>query len=404
MFSVVCKDLFQKSHFVTYSEFYLAMAIAAECGRREGYLDMSGMRINSKILSKSLISYYKYLRQEGYIKTEDYKKEITPIDPETLAQYINPTYITENESVLVQERDDCYFWNYDWCKENYLTHLTYFTNMSNLEKICMHITAYMVVKMYIGEAVKKPLILEFREHIAKSIYNYINIYSCIKTLPWLAEMVEIDTDISSTRTDLDYFVFWNEGNISGKAKYWSIPEKKELMEDLGIGVESVVILWTRKGMCNSNPGGRIESALVGIIKEIGKDFIEMDAIALNKTKEEVDLDYYSIPEDIRHLYTDLLHFKPATFSKSIQLPSLGIENYLYDESQFITKISPIEKVNKTITVDRKRIQKEMTNVDAIYWLLCQYEIDFDRELYKHMYNNDKDLLWDLYEDEEEPEV
>ena len=56
---------------------------------------------------------------------------------------------------------------------------------------------------------------------------------------------------------------------------------------------------------------------------------------------------------------------------------------------------------KRITVQGKEADVEMNEVDAIYWLLCQYEIDFDRELYKHMYNNDEDLLWDLYGNEGE---
>lgn len=403
MFSIVCKDLYQKSQFSTYSEFYLALAISAECGRRGGYLDMNGMRISTEMLSNSLVNYYKFLRLEGFIKTDNYTKEIIPIEPEDVAQYMDMEYITSNLDVLVEEREDSYFWNFSWVKDHYVAHRTFFTNLSNLEKVVIHITAYMVVSMYLKERPLKPLILEFREQLAKSIYIYINVYSCIKSLPWLEKMVSIDTDLSSTHLDLDYYVFWNEGSVSGKNKYWSISEKKEIMKKLGIGVESVVILWSRKGMRKSNPGGRIESAVIGIIKEIGRDFIEVDAIALNKTREEVELDFYSIPEDVRHLYTDLLHFRPTIFSKNIQIPSLGIENYFYDESQFITLISPTEKVNKLITIDGKQVQKEMSCIDAIYWLLCQYEIDFDREVYKHMYNNDQDLMWDEFGSNESEE-
>lgn len=403
MFSLICKDLFRKNYFSTYSEFYLALAVSAECGRRGGYLDMSGMRIDSNMLSKSLLNYYKYLRAEGFIKSENYSKEITPIDIEEVYQYIDMSYISDNYDVLVQDREDCYFWNFNWCEEEYISHKRFFTNLSNMENIVMHITAHMIVCMFIGERKKKPFVLEFRDQLAKSIYIYINVYSCIKSLPWFSEMVSIDTDLSSTRTDLDYYVFWNEGSVSGKSKYWSISEKKEIMKKLGIGIESIVILYTRKGMRKSNPGGRIESAVIGIIKEIGKDFIEMDAVALNKTKEEVEIDFYSIPEDVRHLYVDLLHFQPTIFSKNIQIPSLGIENYFYDEAQFITLIDKSERVNKLVTINGKQVQENMSCVDAIYWLLCQYQIDFDRELYKHMYSDDHDLLWDKYGSDEYPE-
>lgn len=396
MYSLNCYELFRKRNFATYSEFYLAMVIAAECGRRGGYLNMKGMKVNTGILSKSLVTFFKYLKQEGYIKTENQKEEPIKIDPEDVQQYFDTSYITDNLDVLVEERKDSYVWDYDWCNNNYVKHRTSFLNLGNFEKVVMYITATTVVRMIEGEIPKKPLVLKFRGHIAKTIYNYINVYSCVKTLPWFNELVEVDTD---TKADLDYYVFWNEGSVSGKNKLWSISEKKGFMEELGMQEESVVILWTRKGMVKSNPGGKIESATVGIIKEIGRDFIEMDTIALNKTKEEVRQDYYSIPEDLRNLYTDLLNFKPVMFSKNLQLTSLGIENYMDDESQFISLINPTEKVNKIITINGKEVQREMRCIDAIYWLLCQYEIDFDRELYKAMYNEGKDLLWDEFGEE-----
>ena len=38
----------------------------------------------------------------------------------------------------------------------------------------------------------------------------------------------------------------------------------------------------------------------------------------------------------------------------------------------------------------------MSEVDAIYWVLRQFNIDFDSDLYKKMYNHGEDLLWDSY--------
>lgn len=54
---------------------------------------------------------------------------------------------------------------------------------------------------------------------------------------------------------------------------------------------------------------------------------------------------------------------------------------------------------KRITIDGKEGDVSMSSIDAIYWLLCQYSIEFDRELYRNMYNDGKDLMWDLYGDD-----
>ena len=117
---------------------------------------------------------------------------------------------------------------------------------------------------------------------------------------------------------------------------------------------------------------------------------------MNKTKEETRIDYESIDQNKRYLFRDMLSFKPLVQNKVLSLYEVGIDNYFYDESQLITFISKTERTTKRITVEGEESEVDMSGVDALYWLMCQYGFEFDRELFRAQYSDGKDLLWDLY--------
>ena len=62
---LVCEEYFKRNYFESYSEFYLALCIAAELGRRGTYLDMSTMRIEKNIIPTIQLDYFKYLVSKG---------------------------------------------------------------------------------------------------------------------------------------------------------------------------------------------------------------------------------------------------------------------------------------------------------------------------------------------------
>ena len=91
-----CKKIFGRNYFESYSEFYLALCMAAEMGRREDKLDMSGMVVDKSLLSKSELNYFKYLIGTGCIYLGDKGLEVEDtIDPKTVEYYLNMEGITE---------------------------------------------------------------------------------------------------------------------------------------------------------------------------------------------------------------------------------------------------------------------------------------------------------------------
>lgn len=392
-----CEEIIGKREFESYSEFYLALCIAAEMFRRGDKLDMSSMKVEKELLSDKELSYFKYLKAVGAIYINGVNLE--KVDTDGVAYYLDMNDLTELKDVLVESREDCYYWSPSIVTEKYIGGPRAFTILSNIGNNLMHIIAHLVVCMYFGEREKKKIVVHFEGIPAKNTYYYVNLYSCAQSLEWFRDLVEIDVDWEGANVDIQYSIFCNNGQVARRYKRWSVSEKREIMEKYGIVEGSIVTLWSRSGMCQSNIMGKINSVIVARIDEIGNDFVAVTTIPLNKTKEESILDYYSIEEDKRYLFSDLLNSKPALASRILSLYDVGVYNYFFDEGQFLCPLDTGEKVTKIITVDGKQAPVEMKEVDALYWLLCQYSIEFDRELYRKMYNKGKELMWDLYGDD-----
>ena len=102
---VSCSKLFQKRSFESYSEFYLAMCIAAECGRKGLKFDMSDMKIDKDILPDAQIKYFHYLISKGYIYIKGYARIDVGISEADVPLYMNMNYITDIEDVIVKEEN-----------------------------------------------------------------------------------------------------------------------------------------------------------------------------------------------------------------------------------------------------------------------------------------------------------
>lgn len=397
---LVCEEYFKRNYFESYSEFYLSLCIAAELGRRGTYLDMSTMRIEKNIIPTIQLDYFKYLVSKGYIKVGEAK--LSEVSTVGLSLYFDLSFIDKVQDLFKVE-DDRYVWEYDWCCSNYDMSPRVKNDIlsrSTLGNSLLHIIAVYLMGIYFEDIEKKPLHIELDSMTIKSSYIYVNVISCCKTLDWFKSLVIVNTDLSEFKNmDLDYSIFFNNCRAANRYKKWSASEKIEIMKSIGMCVGSILVLWKRKGMCATNPAGKIVSSIIARVDEIGKDFIGVKLIPVNKTKEEVRIDFETIPDDKRYLFTDMLSYRVNDRNAVLSIYEVGIDNYFMDEYMLLTKIDTREYVAKRITVDDKESDVTMSNVDAIYWLLCEYEVDFDRELYRKMYNEDKPLMWDLYGEE-----
>lgn len=388
-----CQQLFGKSNFESYSEFYFSLCIAAECKRRGMQLDMSSMKIDKDLLPFAELDYFRYLLNTEALYIDGVQADSSKCEPNSLV--FNTDLVSKYYGKLFKETPEKYIWTVGWLMST-CADCPEMQNISKMGNMLMHLVAHFVVEVSTGSIEKKPLEIIIDEQKVKSTYIYVNLVSCSKTLELFDSLVELNIDFSDFNLDLDYSILCNNGIASKRNRLWSIHEKRQFFDSEGFKPGMVGILWERKGMCESNPAGRITGAKLVRIDEATPECVFVTIISVNKTKEEVLDDYLDIPEEKRALFADMLDAKPRQQCMSLEMYDLGINNYFLNEHRFLTKIDTKSIASKKVTIEGKATEITMSEVDAIYWLLCQYEIDFDRELYKDMYNNREDLLWDKY--------
>lgn len=403
---VDCREVLGKDYFETYSEFIFIMCIGKEYYRRGKKLDISNMRIDDILgsMQKLMLKWLVYKDMVYFGESNDSIPEPTEAEPYAF----NMDAITANEGKLfnnIMSRmtednnyvEGRYEWSNDWAKQqDYGEYDFVLYKLSELNTILLHIIAHLVVSIWEGTAEKKKIRIVVDGVIARSTDNYVNLVSCSKTISWFDKMIDLDIDYGDKIVDLDFSLFINNGNMAGRRKQWSIKDKQEFMKKEGIVEGSICILYERKGLAKINIVGRIVNANIVRVDKIAKDRVYVTVIPLYRTKEEVVEDFYEIPEDMQYMFEDMLQFKANLSKKVLSLYDLGISNYMYDEVEFITPIDKHGTVVKKITVDGVVKDVELSQIDSIYWLLCQYQVEFDRDLFKDMYNSGEFLLWDEY--------
>lgn len=383
--------IFKKDKFDSYSEFYLALAMSKILLKRGEVLDMRGMSIDYDLLPKSYIEMFKKMVVAKSIDIGSEIKESSVNMYEKLQCDIDISYF--DEVPLFRDDGETLYWSIDIISKQYGKFSTRAYNMLNMGYVVSSLVAYHMLNIYDGKE-DRVLVLDFDKDNTKNSFIYMNIVSCLKSMDWLNRYVSLSLDTSGGVVDVDYSIFCTNGKVAGHRKLWSIGEKLKLMEKFGMVVGSILVLWYRKGFNNNNEYGSIDRAVIVRLDEIGDDFLGITIMALNKTREEVYQDYINIDSSVRGLFSDILNKKSYSRSEEISLVGLGIDNYFKDEDKFLTLLDKTEKVYKTVTIDGKVVEVEMSGVDAIYWLLRQYEIDFDVDLYIDMYMDGEVPLYD----------
>lgn len=390
--SLMAKDIFKRDYFESYSEFYLALAMGNVLNRRGYTLNMDYMRIDADAVPPDMIKYYKRLLADGIITMSMYEKSSTIL--EKAETDVDTSYFGNIE--LAKEIDGNLHWSIDIAKENYGDYKGKFLDLLTLGHTLVHLVAEHLVR-HILNGENRKLIINLDSHKAKSTFLYVNIYSILYTMDWVRSLVELNVDFGDYKVDLDYSIFCNNGRVSGRYRRYSVSEKVELLKKYNMVEGSILVLWERQGMCENSEYGHVSGAKLFRLDEIGDNFIGVTFMSLNKTKEEVRQDYYDIDESIRYLFVDMLNKPPYLESCELDMFGVGINNHFFDESQFITVLDESEEVFKTVTIDGDVVTVKMSGINAIYWLLCQYNVEFDRELFKNMYfSNGETPMWDIY--------
>lgn len=176
-------------------------------------------------------------------------------------------------------------------------------------------------------------------------------------------------------------------------------DKIDNLARLGIVEGSIVFLYGRKR--DSVVSGStfedynfISGSKIAKVVEITDKGVHFEVFNFNSSLEDLYVRYYNLSKSVRDTYHSFNEFIRFNCSKSVTFEpwsNLGVQYMMNDdayyyERSFITKLDSIFPVEiTTLESDNAFVSVSLKVVDAIYYLLLEYGVDFDRVLYNKEY-------------------
>lgn len=398
-----CSELLKVNKIDNYYEFLFILGLGAEMGRRGSFLDISDICIkDSSLLSKKDLAYFHYLKDMGYITdgSNTAPKLKKGSNEEKVARpdlYFDVNSINDLKDVLFKVTDNGYEWSLKYAYNVYGEDWYSIINRKIVSNTLIHLLAYMYVGFYMGDIDKKPIFFIFEGSEVVSNHMYLELYG-LKSCSYLKDVFHLVLN-SDRDVDNDFFLLFNIALHAGTYKLWSCKEKFKAFDDLGLKEGSIAILYDRGNTSGSNIVGSILGSSVIRIDKVARTLGRVTGwyvtkYTLNSTKEEIEEAYSNIDEAYRYGYKDMLNSKIKGVKEFLSFENVGVGIHFESEENLIMPIENSDTVTKLVSVNGKRVSLEMSTVDAIYWLLQQYKVPFDSNLFKEYYNEGKPLLWD----------
>ena len=215
---------------------------------------------------------------------------------------------------------------------------------------------------------------------------------------------------------VEYATWWFEaqehGFMQNVAEGNSVEAKRKYFEQLGLGIGDVIGVYTRPQRQRTNYIKDISSFNYGVITGITKNGISVDLVQNMETILDSEITFANYSEEVRALYSFSDSYRQLRHKVvHYDFIDIGIHWLLASELTFITPLIGDDAIPLKITRERKNDAGGYNNIfaldyetvilpetEAIYWLLKDYNIDFDTEKYLKRYGRNEAMAYDRYMD------
>lgn len=201
---------------------------------------------------------------------------------------------------------------------------------------------------------------------------------------------------------LGYLSWWYKGHEQGMLdRPYTAKEKCQYMIKLGLRPGSVIALYQRDPCQNDNMMKDISGFHYAIVRSVGKTGVVFEVVNTRFPFYTGYRWYKGLSMAVKQMYCGTLPYK--TFNSSIKRfdwTDLGVEYMLYDELTFVTPIYQGDSKCIDILDDGASVKREVSAEDLIYWILKDYQVEFDEEYFLQMYFKDKEPVYNLYSHDE----
>lgn len=187
-----------------------------------------------------------------------------------------------------------------------------------------------------------------------------------------------------------YEAWWYKGKEKGYLANWYKPKDKltYMKNNLKIDTGDIVLLYERNYSTKFNYVKSIASCHVAIVRYISSTSVGLEVVNTVRTRHGSEIAYQNYTMAVKKMYCCSTKYKEWNASKkTFDISDLGIEYMMYTEGHFIV---PLGQADDIVVLDvsdgDKRSAKYCLHQnDAIYWILKDYNIEFNEEKFLHTY-------------------
>lgn len=203
------------------------------------------------------------------------------------------------------------------------------------------------------------------------------------------------------KRQVGYETWWYQGEQQGYVDRWYSPKEKYLhmKNDLGMDVGDVVILYERDYCTASNYIKSIASCHFAIIREISKRSVTFEEINTVRTRWGSELAFRNKTMAVKEMYKGSKSYKEWNSSrKTYDFNDLGIEYYMQSELYFIVPLTSADDIVELDVQDNNGRTGcyALSQNDVIYWLLKDYNIEFNEDKFLETYFGGRDTAYNVF--------
>ena len=206
---------------------------------------------------------------------------------------------------------------------------------------------------------------------------------------------------AETIRQVGYEAWWYQGRELGYLSHWYTPKQKLnfILNSMKLKVGDIVVLYERDYTTKQNYIKSIKSCKYAIIRGIDRQGVDLELITKFRTKYGSELHIQNQSHMVRQMYAgDYSYLNWNSTNRKFDFTELGVGYLMHTELFFIL---PIEEVDDYLVLDisdynGRTGRYKLHQTDAIYWLLKDYDIQFNEDDFKKKYFANRVTAYDTF--------
>lgn len=373
-------NIYSCTQLETPSEMYYIAELSKYLNERGKYLSIEGVVIPENYKDTF---FYKYLKSANVIGVE-YEE----LEQQDARKYFRGSLSNKTIDINCESNIE---WVFDFDgssseKNNYVV----FKGLLSSQIYLSFVAMITIKKMFDGS----PSLLKFDFRKANvclvkdySNWEFLDLWLVFRKTRALSNWISFMLPESNTaEPQLNYEAYFHELRLLGCAKDYAPVADKIAYYRRNFRVNDIVLLYTKVDTgSEKDPIKLIDNCQISRIESATREGLTLTVYNVHDTPISTKLYIEGLPEKVRELYGEDYYKKYNAQSTMICWSDLGIGDLTYAESKFITDLNCDDRAVLAFEKNGEVIELELENADAVYAILCERGIDFNKKRFEQLY-------------------